>query len=585
MGDNRLKMDGTGSMFLDVNPAFFQSIVDYLNDLKISPPDAPPDPPVVDEDDKAFFERLWKIFGMESVYHPFLDSTTLTEPSHVQALREFLLEDGEGGELELLYRASRDGFDAKDFHSKCDNKGATVTVIKDVGGSVFGGFTEESWTSIGGYKCAEKAFLFSLHNHGVLGPVKMRLEESEKNHAMMDRSDYGPSFGGGYDIHVCNQANTNTNSYTYPGFTYELPPGVHGDTFFTGSRHFRAVEIEVFGISRSTARNEACRKRDFGTAQLQQNTEPWETATFDEFPESVKAALRTEQQMLKEVKGELTRLRNAFEQEKELIEFFAIDTSMDIITLNVSGELMSIRKSTLGLVKESVLAKQFNDPLWVKGAGDGVRSVEKWSKEEVATWISKIDGLSEDAAMMLKNQKMNGAELLCLDIDSLKLLGITSTSTLVLLTTEIRKLKKDTGDRVRSVEEWGEEEVSMWISNIIGLSEDAAMILKSHKMNGADLLHLDMNSLKLLGITRIPTLVLLTTEIRKLRRDDQMKGILIEQSAYCFGKILDQLRLHALCRAVHDLTPIPPPIVREPYLNRFKRIVEYYFPSDSSLFE
>ena len=113
--------------------------------------------------------------------------------------------------------------------------------------------------------------------------------------------------------------------------------------------------------------------------------------------------------MLKGANEELQELRDAFRREKQLIEFFAFDTSMDIITLNVSGELMSIRKGALGLLKESVLAKQFSDPLWVKGAGDGVRSVEKWDDKEVATWISNIVGLSEDAATILKHQKMNGA--------------------------------------------------------------------------------------------------------------------------------------------------------------------------------
>ena len=33
-------------------------------------------------------------------------------------------------ETSLLYRASQDGWYARDFHSKCDNKGATVTLFK-----------------------------------------------------------------------------------------------------------------------------------------------------------------------------------------------------------------------------------------------------------------------------------------------------------------------------------------------------------------------------------------------------------------------------------------------------------------------
>ena len=50
------------------------------------------------------------------------------------------------GEWRLLFRASRDGFAALKFHSKFDNKGPTITVVKS-GENIFGGFTEKAWTS------------------------------------------------------------------------------------------------------------------------------------------------------------------------------------------------------------------------------------------------------------------------------------------------------------------------------------------------------------------------------------------------------------------------------------------------------
>ena len=44
---------------------------------------------------------------------------------------ERLVNGGLGiGEWRLMFRASRDGFAASAFHSKCDNKGPTVTVVK-----------------------------------------------------------------------------------------------------------------------------------------------------------------------------------------------------------------------------------------------------------------------------------------------------------------------------------------------------------------------------------------------------------------------------------------------------------------------
>ena len=45
----------------------------------------------------------------------------------------------------LCYRASRDGWEAKDFHSHCDDKKSTVTAVKLANDFIFGGFTDQSW--------------------------------------------------------------------------------------------------------------------------------------------------------------------------------------------------------------------------------------------------------------------------------------------------------------------------------------------------------------------------------------------------------------------------------------------------------
>ena len=46
-----------------------------------------------------------------------------------------------------LYRATdpNHGFTAAKFHSLCDNKGPTLTLIKTVDGHTFGGFTTACW--------------------------------------------------------------------------------------------------------------------------------------------------------------------------------------------------------------------------------------------------------------------------------------------------------------------------------------------------------------------------------------------------------------------------------------------------------
>ena len=44
----------------------------------------------------------------------------------------------------LCWRASRDGWGSSRFHSLCDEKGPTVTIVK-VGKYIFGGYTSLSW--------------------------------------------------------------------------------------------------------------------------------------------------------------------------------------------------------------------------------------------------------------------------------------------------------------------------------------------------------------------------------------------------------------------------------------------------------
>jgi hypothetical protein len=42
--------------------------------------------------------------------------------------------------LSLIYKAKRDGFKKNEFHSRCDGKAPTISVIKSEHGKTFGGY-------------------------------------------------------------------------------------------------------------------------------------------------------------------------------------------------------------------------------------------------------------------------------------------------------------------------------------------------------------------------------------------------------------------------------------------------------------
>ena len=53
---------------------------------------------------------------------------------------------GDQFQWRLCYRASADGWKEQNLHTKCDNKGPTVTLVK-VGEYIFGGYTDRDWVT------------------------------------------------------------------------------------------------------------------------------------------------------------------------------------------------------------------------------------------------------------------------------------------------------------------------------------------------------------------------------------------------------------------------------------------------------
>ena len=73
-----------------------------------------------------------------------------------------------------------------------------------------------------------------------VAPSKMSLVKDQQSAIFCDRR-YGPSFGGGCDLHISNNANTNGLSYSNLGHTYQLPTGQQS-TFFTGAENFNVTD-------------------------------------------------------------------------------------------------------------------------------------------------------------------------------------------------------------------------------------------------------------------------------------------------------------------------------------------------------
>ena len=154
---------------------------------------------------------------------------------------------------ELKYRASKDGFKSTDFHSHCDGKANTLTVIKSKSGNVFGGFTEQEWHSRGDDVTDPNAFVFSLINKED-NPFKALCSKGDEKYAIYCHSNFVPCFGGDskiiQDICIHSDSNINKGSYCDFGYSYQHPDYLKetakAKNILAGSYNFETVEIEVY---------------------------------------------------------------------------------------------------------------------------------------------------------------------------------------------------------------------------------------------------------------------------------------------------------------------------------------------------
>ena len=138
----------------------------------------------------------------------------------------------------LLFRASRDGYRTSNFHSKCDGKSNTVTLVETTTGRRFGGFTDAQWDQSSSYKTGSNGFIFSLDNNEIY-------YNKDNQYNIYCNSSYGPTFGGGNDFYICDSCNSSNSSYDNSGNSYET----NGKQYaLASSYNFLVRDYEVFQL-------------------------------------------------------------------------------------------------------------------------------------------------------------------------------------------------------------------------------------------------------------------------------------------------------------------------------------------------
>ena len=220
------------------------------------------------------------------------------------------------------------------------------------------------------------------------------------------------------------------------------------------------------------------------------------------FGKEVNDAINERRATLEKLEEEVILIEESFKEEEQFIDLFACGGVNDIVMLNVSGTNMALKRDTLMVMEESMLAQQFDDTKWTE---QGCNRVKEWTPDDVANWVKEIDDVPGDIATLFTDNEIKGSELLALN-------------------------------------EFGLEKI---------------------------------------GVKRVGTICLLLKEIKQLEKASQDVVTFIEQSPYCFGKLVDFLRLKHLSSLGLTVDPALPS-VSEHKKDMFEKMIRYYFPGDSS---
>ena len=153
--------------------------------------------------------------------------------------------------IELIYSGTRDGMTSNVFHYKCDNKGETITLIKNEKGNIFGGYASIPWTTNKSCYSAPESFIFTLSNIYNTEPTKFPSKNDQKE--VYHYPGYGPCFGYRCDLGVNYDIIKEGGWSNFPNIYQDILG--KGKSIFTGdsnnnNEYFKIEEIEVFKISK-----------------------------------------------------------------------------------------------------------------------------------------------------------------------------------------------------------------------------------------------------------------------------------------------------------------------------------------------
>ena len=143
--------------------------------------------------------------------------------------------------LSLLYKATIDSDFSNKFHERCDNNSPTITLVKTEEGIRFGGYTTKTWNKDQECKRDDEAFLFSINLR-----KKYEIKKGVEC-AIYCGGEYGPTFGEGFDLCLCDNFMGVNGSYS--NFPKSYGKGSSTNELTEYNKNFKVSDVEVYLVS------------------------------------------------------------------------------------------------------------------------------------------------------------------------------------------------------------------------------------------------------------------------------------------------------------------------------------------------
>ena len=167
-----------------------------------------------------------KVFNAKTLN---FESIILKESKKMYLFTKKILEWSGYKDMELIYRATRDGTTCQNFHSKCDNQGPTIVLFKNEKGYIYGGYAAITWKSSHSWNNTPESFIFTLTNINNTEPTKF--PRNNNQYGIYDSKSTGPWFGNSGNIGFDH--NLNEGYSRFPS-DYQDTLG-KGKSIFTGN--------------------------------------------------------------------------------------------------------------------------------------------------------------------------------------------------------------------------------------------------------------------------------------------------------------------------------------------------------------